>query len=70
MSGPIEAMAQALMDAKREDGTPVLCLDPDFNELPDRVHMLEDDAYCREDIEALARAALDHAARAAKSPPR
>lgn len=55
---PLEAMAQVLMAATGPDGVPVLCLDPDFNELPDLAHMLDEDDYCREDIEALAEAAL------------
>lgn len=53
------AMAQALLDTIGVDGTPILSGDPDYNELPDHRHMLPDDEICREDIEALARTALD-----------
>jgi hypothetical protein len=60
---PLEAMGQALMAATRPDGTPILCLDPDFNELPDRAHMLAEDDYCREDVEALANVALEQGER-------
>ncbi|WP_370171396.1 hypothetical protein [Sphingobium abikonense] len=54
----VETIARAMMWATGHDGLPILVLDPDFNELPDAAHMLDDDEYCREDVLALATAAL------------
>lgn len=55
---PIERAARAMMNVTGRDGSPLLTLDPDFNELPDRVHMLADDDFCREDMINLVRAVL------------
>lgn len=54
-----EKVARAMMQARRPNGTPILCLDPDFDELPaDEAGRLEDDDFTQEDVLALARAAL------------
>jgi hypothetical protein len=63
MSDIVAQMAQCLMDVRYQSGelkgTPILCSDPDFNDLPLKPDdLLDEDDYSEEDIRALSKAAL------------
>lgn len=56
-------LGQRLMEAKHQSGglkgVPILCFDPDFNELPlTREDMLDEDVFTEEDIRELAKSSL------------
>lgn len=60
----LEGMAKALMEATRADGTPILCGDPDFDELPrDETERGEDDDLTQEDVLMLALVASNYYAK-------
>jgi len=54
-----ERLAQAMMNVTDADGTPLLNMDPDFNDLPNRANKGEMDDFAREDVLALVDAALE-----------